>query len=57
MPLANALLTAEQLGQGTEATYPLDQYQTALRHAQKNARTGKVLFTPNGAGAFTMPAS
>jgi NADPH:quinone reductase-like Zn-dependent oxidoreductase len=42
-----------------EATYPLDQYQTALRHAQKSARTGKVLFVPNGApeGAFTAPAS
>jgi NADPH:quinone reductase-like Zn-dependent oxidoreductase len=31
-----------------EATYPLDQYQQALRHAQKNARSGKVLFVPNG---------
>jgi NADPH:quinone reductase-like Zn-dependent oxidoreductase len=41
-----------------EATYPLDQFQTAVRHAQKNARTGKVLFTPNGAPeAFTMPVS
>jgi NADPH:quinone reductase-like Zn-dependent oxidoreductase len=34
-----------------EATYPLDQYQQALRHAQKNARTGKVLFIPNGSPA------
>jgi len=31
-----------------EATYPLDQYEQALRHAQQNARTGKVLFVPNG---------
>jgi NADPH:quinone reductase-like Zn-dependent oxidoreductase len=31
-----------------EATYPLDQYQQALRHAQKNGRTGKILFIPNG---------
>jgi NADPH:quinone reductase-like Zn-dependent oxidoreductase len=34
-----------------EATYPLDQYQQALRHAQKNARAGKVLFVPNGPAA------
>jgi NADPH:quinone reductase-like Zn-dependent oxidoreductase len=31
-----------------EATYPLDQYLQALQHAQKNARSGKVLFIPNG---------
>jgi len=30
-----------------EATYPLDEHQKALQHAQQNARTGKVLFTPN----------
>jgi hypothetical protein len=44
------------IGADFEATYPLDQFQEVLRHAQKNARTGKVLFIPNGApeGAFTM---
>jgi len=31
---------------GVEATYPLEQYQEALRHAQKNARSGKVRFVP-----------
>ncbi len=29
-----------------EATYSLDQYQPALRHAQNDARHGKVLFVP-----------
>jgi NADPH:quinone reductase-like Zn-dependent oxidoreductase len=29
-----------------EATYPLDQYQEALRHAQGDTRNGKVLFVP-----------
>jgi NADPH:quinone reductase-like Zn-dependent oxidoreductase len=28
------------------ATYPLDEYQKALRHAQTDARNGKVLFVP-----------
>jgi NADPH:quinone reductase-like Zn-dependent oxidoreductase len=31
-----------------EATYPLDEYQVALAHAQRTARSGKVLFTPGG---------
>ncbi|OKI49264.1 zinc-dependent alcohol dehydrogenase family protein [Micromonospora sp. CB01531] len=35
------------IGAVVEATYPLDQHQKALRHAQKNARTGKILFVPN----------
>lgn len=34
------------IGAVVEAAYPLDQYQQALRHAQKNARTGKVLLIP-----------
>jgi len=50
------LVEQRALSTVVEATYSLDQYQTALRHAQKNARTGKVLFTPNGAGAFTPAA-
>ncbi|PIB04180.1 MULTISPECIES: zinc-dependent alcohol dehydrogenase family protein [Streptomyces] len=29
-----------------EATYPLDQYQAALAHAQRTERSGKILFTP-----------
>jgi NADPH:quinone reductase-like Zn-dependent oxidoreductase len=51
------LVEQRALSTVVEATYSLDQYQAALRHAQKNARTGTVLFTPNGAGALTMPAS
>ena len=53
------LLEQHAIGAVVEATYPLDQYQEALRHAQKNARSGKVLFIPNGApeGAFTTPVS
>jgi NADPH:quinone reductase-like Zn-dependent oxidoreductase len=35
------------MGAVVEATYPLDQYQKALQHAQQNARAGKVLFVPN----------
>jgi hypothetical protein len=39
------------VGQGVisaevEATYPLDEYDVALAHAQRTARAGKVLFTP-----------
>ena len=43
------LVEQRAIGAFVEATYPLDQYQAALRHAQKNRRAGKVLFTPNGA--------
>ena len=47
------------IGAIVEATYPPDQYQKAPRHAQKNARTGKVLFIPNGPpeGALAVPVS
>ena len=39
------------IGAAIEATYPLDEYQEALRHAQTSPRTGKILFTPkNSAG-------
>jgi NADPH:quinone reductase-like Zn-dependent oxidoreductase len=43
---------AELIAQGVissevEATYPLDEYHVALAHAQRTARSGKVLFTPN----------
>jgi NADPH:quinone reductase-like Zn-dependent oxidoreductase len=34
-----------------QGTYPLEQYQTALRHAQEQGHSGKVLFLPNGAPA------
>src|SRR5262249_57025148 len=43
-----ALVEDGGLGAVVEATYPLDQYQAALRHAQRSARADKVLFTPNG---------
>ena len=45
----SALVEEGTIGAVVEATYPLDQFQEALRHAQRNARTGKVLFVPNGA--------
>jgi len=43
---------ADLIGQGAigaviEATYPLDQYQAALRHAQETGRSEKILFTPD----------
>jgi NADPH:quinone reductase-like Zn-dependent oxidoreductase len=41
------LVTQGALSAVVEAAYPLDQYQQALRHAQQNGRTGKVLFVPN----------
>ncbi len=31
-----------------EATYRLDDIKTALEHASREARSGKVLITPNG---------
>jgi hypothetical protein len=34
------------IGAEVEATYALDQFPVALAHAQRTARTGKVLFTP-----------
>jgi NADPH:quinone reductase-like Zn-dependent oxidoreductase len=43
------LVAQGAIGTVVEARYPLGQYQKALRHAQKNARTGKVLFLPNAA--------
>ena len=45
------LVEQRAIGTVVEATYPLDQYQKAIRHAEKAARTGKVLFTSNGAPA------
>jgi NADPH:quinone reductase-like Zn-dependent oxidoreductase len=41
-----ALVEQGAMRAGVEATYPLDQYQKALRHAQQNGRGGKVLFVP-----------
>jgi NADPH:quinone reductase-like Zn-dependent oxidoreductase len=43
---------AELVAQGVtsaevEATYALDQFPVALAHAQRPARSGKVLFTPS----------
>jgi NADPH:quinone reductase-like Zn-dependent oxidoreductase len=35
------------IGAEIEATYPLDEYRIALAHAQRTARSGKVLFTPS----------
>jgi NADPH:quinone reductase-like Zn-dependent oxidoreductase len=35
------------IGAEVEATYPLEQYPVALAHAQRPARSGKVLFTRN----------
>jgi NADPH:quinone reductase-like Zn-dependent oxidoreductase len=35
------------IGAEVEATYPLAEYQVALAHAQRTARSGKVLFTPS----------
>ena len=32
-----------------EATYTLDQVAQALQHAAREGRTGKIVFTPNGA--------
>jgi NADPH:quinone reductase-like Zn-dependent oxidoreductase len=40
--VADGVISAE-----VEATYPLDQFPVALAHAQRPARSGKVLFTPN----------
>ena len=31
-----------------EARYPIDEIQVALRHAQREARSGKILLLPNG---------
>ena len=31
-----------------EATYTLDQVKTALEHAGREGRSGKIIFTPNG---------
>jgi NADPH:quinone reductase-like Zn-dependent oxidoreductase len=36
------------IGSAVEATYPLSDFQTALAHAARSGRAGKVLFTPNG---------
>ena len=32
-----------------EATYALDQVAQALKHAAREGRMGKIIFTPNGA--------
>jgi NADPH:quinone reductase-like Zn-dependent oxidoreductase len=31
-----------------EATYPIEQIKTALEHAGREGRSGKILVTPNG---------
>lgn len=36
-----------KIGVDVAARYPLEQYQEALKHAQKSGKTGKVLFTPH----------
>lgn len=41
------LIEQGAIGAVAEATYPLDEHQKALQQAAQNARTGKVLFTPN----------
>jgi hypothetical protein len=41
-------LVERAIGAVVQATYSLDQFQEALRHAQKNARTGEVPFISNG---------
>ena len=41
------LISQDAIGAVIEATYPLDQYQAALRHAQQTGRSGKILFTPD----------
>jgi trans-2-enoyl-CoA reductase len=39
---------AGKLQAPVEATYPLEDIETAIRHAQQERRRGKVLVTPNG---------
>jgi NADPH:quinone reductase-like Zn-dependent oxidoreductase len=39
------------IGAEVEATYALDQFPVALAHAQRTARSGKVLFTPSAQAA------
>jgi NADPH:quinone reductase-like Zn-dependent oxidoreductase len=41
------LIAQGAISSEVEATYPLDEYDVALAHAQRTARSGKVLFTPN----------
>jgi NADPH:quinone reductase-like Zn-dependent oxidoreductase len=41
------VVTDGVIGAEIEATYALDQYPAALAHAQRPARSGKVLFTPS----------
>ncbi len=43
------LVAEGTLGAIVEATYPLEEYATALRHATREQREGKVLFTPGAA--------
>lgn len=45
--LANDVL-AGRLHASVEATYPIEEIQTALKHAQQEARSGKILVAPNG---------
>jgi NADPH:quinone reductase-like Zn-dependent oxidoreductase len=42
-----ALIAQGVISSEVEATYPLDAYHVALAHAQRTARSGKVLFTPS----------
>jgi NADPH:quinone reductase-like Zn-dependent oxidoreductase len=42
------LLATGALNVPVAATYPLDQYQEAIRHAASDKRPGKVLFAPGG---------
>lgn len=41
------LIGQSAIGAVVEATYPLDQYRSALQHAQQTGRSGKILFTPS----------
>jgi NADPH:quinone reductase-like Zn-dependent oxidoreductase len=46
-----ALVAQGVIGAEVEATYALDQFPVALAHAQRTARSGKVLFTPSAQAA------
>lgn len=41
------LVASGELAGVVDATYPLEQWQDALAHADRGGRSGKVLFTPN----------
>ena len=47
-PAALAALADGSLHVDVEAAYGLEDIKTALDHASREARSGKVLITPNG---------